>query len=433
MNRIMQRTMTSQFMLRWLSIAGLLVIASGLLTYTAVQGVAQTKAPSTQDRDLVTVAKVDYPVLISASGIIEAEKNISVGPPKIASSGGRGGGGFDRDNFRLLRIVEDGKEVAEGDFLMEFDGSSINSRMREVAGYLQRMQQEYQKKRSDFEVQMRQQRLNLEQAKADLEKLSNKLSQQQELESRIVVEETKLKRDQAQFRYDQLQKQVQFLDESGRINLAVSRSNENNYKSRIDQLQDFLDALVVRAPSSGVVILRKDWNGEPKQVGNNINAREIVIDLPDLNTLRIKALVDEVDAGKVRVGQPARITVDAVQGRVVEGEITGISGILRLATFNRPQKIVDVYVKPTSSDLSRLRPGMSAKSQIEVDRYLGVLVVPMSSITERDGRSFVQLVDTATGKTEVREIRVRTSDGLTAVVESGLKEGDKIRSKPKLA
>jgi HlyD family secretion protein len=414
-----------------LSLAGVVLAIGGLLIFNAEWGIAQgKKAPTAQDRDLVTVDKVDYPVLIAASGVLEAEKNISIGPPKI-TAGGRGGGG-DRDNYRLLRIVEDGKEVTEGDFLMEFEGSSINSRMRDVAGYLQRMQQEYQKKRSDFEVQMSQQRLNLEQAKADLEKLSNKLSQQEELESRIVVEETKLQRDQAQLKYDLLQKQVRLLDESGRINLAISRSNENNYRSRIDQLQDSMDALVVRAPSSGVVILRKDWNGEAKQVGNNINAREVVIDLPDLKTLRIKAMVDEVDAGKVRVGQPARITVDAVQGRVFEGVIGSISGILRLATFNRPQKIVDVFIKLTSSDLSRMRPGMSAKSQIEVDRYNGVLVVPISSIMERDGRSFVQLVDGATGKPELREIRIRTSDGLTAVVESGLKEGDKIRSKPKL-
>jgi multidrug efflux pump subunit AcrA (membrane-fusion protein) len=79
-----------------------------------------------------------------------------------------------------------------------------------------------------------------------------------------------------------------------------------------------------------------------------------------------------------------------------------------------------------------MRPGMSAKSLIEVDRYLGVLVVPVALIIEKEGRSFVQVVGLSGEKDELREIQIRISDGTTAVISSGLKEGEKIRSKPTL-
>lgn len=385
-------------------------------------GKAEDKS-STLDRDLVTVRKVDYPVLVSASGVLEAEKNVSIGPPRIPNE----------HRFRLARLVEEGKEVSEGDFLLEFDGSDISRRMRDETAQYQRVQQEYQKKRSDFEVQTREMRLQLEQAKADMEKLDNKLSQQQELESRIQVEETRLRRDQARRRYELLQKKAQAVEESGRLNLQLSRSNENNYKRRIDRLQDAMDSLTVRAPVPGVVIYRKDWSGEAKQVGSFVFLMDVVVDLPDLKTLRVKAMVDEVDAGKVRAGQPAKVQVDAVQGRIVDGVVTGISGILKQASFDRPQRIAEVFIRLTDSNLGQMRPGMSAKSQIEVDRYPEVLVIPMACILEREGHSFVQLVNTTSGKTESREVEIRTSDGTTAVIRSGLSAGDKIRAKPKLS
>ena len=65
------------------------------------------------------------------------------------------------------------------------------------------------------------------------------------------------------------------------------------------------------------------------------------MEIPDLSTLRAKVLVDEVDAGKVKVGQDAQVMVDAVQGRVFAGKVSYISAILKQAAYDRPQKVVE--------------------------------------------------------------------------------------------
>ena len=78
-----------------------------------------------------------------------------------------------------------------------------------------------------------------------------------------------------------------------------------------------------------------------------------------------------------------------------------------------------------------MRPGMNLKAQIQVGNYSQVVVIPMSSIQERDGRSFVQVWKPAAQSFEWREIQLKTNDGLTAVVESGLDANEKIRAKPK--
>ena len=82
-------------------------------------------------------------------------------------------------------------------------------------------------------------------------------------------------------------------------------------------------------------------------------------------------------------------------------------------------------------DEKLLRPEMNLKAQIQVDQYPQAVVVPLSSIREREGRSFVQVWKEETKSFDWREIQLRTNDGLTAVVESWLNGNEKIRVKPK--
>jgi len=108
-----------------------------------------------------------------------------------------------------------------------------------------------------------------------------------------------------------------------------------------------------------------------------------------------------------------------------------VSTILKQATFDRPQKIMDTYVQLNPADLKQLRPAMSLKSQILVGRYPQALVIPLSAIQERDGRSLVQVWQPEKKEWEWREIGLKTNDGMTAVVESGLEANERIRVKPK--
>jgi HlyD family secretion protein len=328
-------------------------------------------------------------------------------------------------------MADEGTQVSEGDFLLEFDTSDIARRLRDETANFQRVQEEAQKKRSDAEIQLKNLKLTLEQAKADYEKLEIKLGQQADLVGAIAIEETRIRREAAKKNVEFLEQKVKYITESQQLDLQISRSNERNYRQRMDNLIDAMDSLTVRAPVSGVVIFKRDWNNEPRQIGSYVSSMDSVLEIPDLSTIRARILVDEVDVGKVKVGQDANIVVDAVQGRAFRGKVASIGTILKQATFDRPQKIADTFIEFRDSDLKQLRPGMSVKAQLQVGQYSQVVVIPLSSIQERAGRSFVQLWRPADQSWEWREILLRTNDGLTAVVESGLEANEKIRVKPK--
>ena len=402
---------------RWLILGlCLAVVAAGAIWFYS----SYKAAASVSQSDIVTVQKVDFPVLVSATGILEATQSVSVGPPQIANE----------RRFRLARMVDEGTEVDEGDFLLEFDTSDVARRLRDETANLQRVQEEFQKKRSDLDIQMRQQKLNVEQARADYEKLENKLSQQVGLESELTVAETRIRRDAAKKNLEFLEKKVEHLTRSGQLDLQISRSNEAHYRSRMDALMEAMDSLTVRAPVPGVVIYKRDWNNEPRQIGSYVFALDAVMEIPDLNSVRAKLYVDEVDAGKVRPGQEAIVTVDALQGRSFTGKVVNVSAIFKQATFDRPQKVAETFVEIEASQLKQLRPGMSVKAQLQVGRYPQAAVIPLSSIQERDGRSFVKAWNQSTKSWDWREIRLRMNDGLTAVVESGLTGNDKILANP---
>ncbi len=403
---------------RWIAVlvlSGLMAAIAGIWLYrvSAVSAAADEK-------DLITVQRVDFPLIVTAAGIVEAAKNVSIGPPQVRRE----------HRFRLSRMVEEGTQVSEGDFLLEFDGSDISRRLRDATANFQRVQEEYQKKRSDSEIQLRDLKLQLEQAKADLEKQENKMSQQAEFLSAIDVAVARLRRDMARRKVELLQEKVTQVTESQRLDLQISRSNESHYRGDMDTLLDAMDSLTVTAPVSGVVIYKRDWNNEPRQVGSYVFMLDTVLEIPDLSTLRAKVLVDEIDAGKVKLGQVADVVVDAVQGRSFAGKVAYVSAILKQAAYDRPQKVAECFVEFDSAGVKQIRPGMSTRALVQVGEYEKVVVIPVASIQERQGRSFVQVWRPAEKSFELREITLITNDGINAVIRSGLEANEQIRLKP---
>ena len=160
--------------------------------------------------------------------------------------------------------------------------------------------------------------------------------------------------------------------------------------------------------------------------------QEVIMEIPDLSTMRAKLQVDELDSGKIKVGQDVSITVDSIQGRSFTGKVTSIGNILKQASYDRPQMIMEIYADLTNLDVKTLRPGMSLRATIRVGEHPQAVVIPMTSIEGRDGRSFIQVFNELTKKADWREVRLSTNDGQNAVVESGVDAGERIRTRPQL-
>jgi len=138
--------------------------------------------------------------------------------------------------------------------------------------------------------------------------------------------------------------------------------------------------------------------------------------LADLSDLRVVGSIDEASIGRVEVGQPVIIRVDAYPDRQLEGEVSRVAP-LGVATTN--VVTFDVEITITDEDASILRSGMSADLEIVTSKREGVLVVPLAAVHSRGARRFVRL---ANG--EERRIVTGATDGMRLEVLEGVQEGD---------
>ena len=146
------------------------------------------------------------------------------------------------------------------------------------------------------------------------------------------------------------------------------------------------------------------------------------IDLIDDSCLYVKAPMDEVDAPKIGVGQPVRVTLDALPGKIIPGKVRRVAPYV--SAVEKQARTVDVevdFVQPEAA--GKLLVGYSADVEIVLDGRDKVLRIPTAAIQE-GGK--VLLFDAASGKLEERKIKAGLANWEFTEILDGLAAGDRI-------
>lgn len=166
------------------------------------------------------------------------------------------------------------------------------------------------------------------------------------------------------------------------------------------------------SPIDGVVIVR---SVEP---GQTVTTNDDVVVLSD--RLIVNAQLDETDIAKIKIGQPAFITLDAYQDINIAGSVDHIAYESKLVNN---VTIYEVDVLPREVP-DFFRSGMSANVEIIEDERKGVLLVPISAIIKEKNKSYV--VAKRKRKRSFEKVAVTTglSDEKNIEILSGLTSGD---------
>lgn len=172
--------------------------------------------------------------------------------------------------------------------------------------------------------------------------------------------------------------------------------------------------LTFRAPAGGIVLERKAVQGMRFMPG------EALFQIADLSSVWVIAEVPEQDLGRVRVGSPARVRLEAYPGQAREGRVSFIYPTLQAET-----RAAQVRIELPNGD-GRLKPAMYAQIDIPAAGTAGTqLVVPNSAVIDSGVRRVV-IVDRGDGRFEPREVRLAgRGDEFTAIAD-GLKEGERV-------
>jgi len=141
-----------------------------------------------------------------------------------------------------------------------------------------------------------------------------------------------------------------------------------------------LQKTTLKAPLSGVVGLRS------VSAGAYVAAGERIVELADIDPIKLDFRVPELALSSVRRGQRVRVTLDALPGKTFEGEIYAIDPVVDVA--GRAIRLRARIPNPGGA----LSPGLFARVQLVVERRENAMLVPESAIFSREDKQFVYRV-----------------------------------------
>lgn len=200
--------------------------------------------------------------------------------------------------------------------------------------------------------------------------------------------------------------------------LRLAQRQVEAAKAALQEAEARLSYATILAPISGVIGSVSTQEGETVSAG--LSAPTFVT-LIDLNRLQVDAFVDEVDIGKVRLGQHALFTVDAFPGKEFEGKVAAIypKAVLQENVVN-----YDVVLEIQTPYAGLLRPDMTANVTIFLEARTGVLALPAQAVKREGGKNLVYV--SSGGQVEAREVKVGWKDGQWIEIASGVPEGQTV-------
>jgi HlyD family secretion protein len=154
----------------------------------------------------------------------------------------------------------------------------------------------------------------------------------------------------------------------------------------INQSPEKFQGSNVVAPMDGTVLTKNVEIGESITSGvSSFNAGTVLFTVADVSKMIVKAGVNEVDIGKIRVGMPVKVTLDAYPKIAFQGRIDRIAPAVRI---DDKVRVFDVEVRLDAQG-RELRSGMTSNIEVKGERKDKVLTVPIESVFQRDDEEIV--------------------------------------------
>jgi HlyD family secretion protein len=363
------------------SVAALLlagVVAGSVIRDRSKRVVVQTGKAG--KRDLVSI--------VSASGEVKPRRYVDIG----ANPSGR-----------IVKLfVKEGDRVKKGQVLARIEAERYEAGARQSAAGVQA-------------------------AKADLDRSIADVAV-----ARLVYERTKrmyeekLVSDQV---YDQAEADMKMKAAA----VESARKHVAQLQAAHDSNTDELAKTTVICPMDGIVTSLPKEEGEVV-IGAQSFSPTVIMTVADLSVMEAEVMVDETDIRSVRLGQPAEVRVDALEGLKIKGDVTeiGASAIVRGQTAaqtssnagNTGNQAKDFKVTITLKDPpAEIRPGLNATADITTARREGVLALPIQAVVVREVNKEGKVVDPdatpapqeGNTVTETGKVRLEEKDGVFVV------------------
>jgi membrane fusion protein, macrolide-specific efflux system len=197
----------------------------------------------------------------------------------------------------------------------------------------------------------------------------------------------------------------------------------------VNAARDRLRSCEVRSPLAGTVIQRGIEPGEVVSPGVQATFEgKPLLTVADLSTLIARAELNQIDVARVQLGQPVRLTLDAIPDRSWDATLTKIAPAAVKAEGGRDAEVFPVEATLAGADVA-IKAGMTADVRILVETRPQVLLLPIEAVLKEEGKSWVKKVKVGLdGKKTSEKIEVKTGRSNDREIEliEGIEEGAEV-------
>ena len=395
---------------RWVTLAVILAAVAGVSIWLFTPASAKT-----DDSVLARVKKGDFHVVVTSAGELRAKKFVQVqGPLNMQQA--------EIYQTKISTLVPEGTVVKEGDVVAELDRSGIAAKLSEVSLALQKAEAQLTQAQLDST-------LNLSTAREDMKTMELSLEEKRLAKEQAAYESPSVKR-QVEIDYEKATRQLaqakvnyKTKTEQAIAKMAEVGADVQRQRNKLKNVQEVLGAFTIKAPSPGMVIYVKEWNGKKKGIGSQVSAWDpTVATLPDLGQMESLTYVNEIDVRKVASGQKVTISLDSDPTKKLPGTVVAVANVGEQRP-NADAKVFEVKILLAQPDTT-LRPGMTTSNAIETNTVKNALYVPLEAVAVDGTTPFVFKRDGA--RVTKQQVETGLANENEIVIAKGLGADDRV-------
>ncbi len=356
----------------------------------------------------------DLVLTVEVNGVLAAVNSTPVGPPQVP----------DVFDFKIAMMAPEGKDVKAGTLVLGFDTSELERTLLEKRAESESAAKRIEKKEKDAEMARKNDELRLAEATSRRRKVALELEVPEELVKDQQLREWRLNLEDATREIEFLNTKLAASRHADDVMLAALRGQKAAADSRVTEIEASIEAMSVKAGRAGTVVYATSWRDEKKKVGDSAWRGERILEIPDLSAMKGEGEVDESDAGKIRAGQKVRFRLEAHPDVEFVGKIASIWSTVSRQSWRSQVKVVKLVVEFDETDPRKMRPGMRFRCVIETGRIENALLVPADAVFPTDAGP-VAFRESAVGYSR-RLLTLGARNESSVEVTSGLDADDRV-------
>ncbi len=314
---------------------------------------ARVDTGSDATADTVSVAAAPAAGTLRAAGEVVARRSWNAAAPKIPGLW----------QLNITQMASDGSQVKKGDALVTFAAGSLATDLPAKQSELAEKQRARDQLRLKLADDERSAELAVVKARADADKARRKAGQPKQYLPGIEYKKLVIDRDSTRRVVALNERRARVAAASRRAQVEEADAGVAQRQRQVERMQASMGRLTIRAPRDGLFLHHVSFDGSKTDVGDQVFFGLGVGNMPDMDTLAIKAELPERDLPYVRQGQAVRVVLSGGSSRTLDGHIAAIGRNVHSKSGSEPVPVIDLDIALDKSGVS-LRPGRSVRVDI---------------------------------------------------------------------